>query len=400
MSTTATVSTRLLALSIAMLATACGGLGEGNRDVVVRDSAGITIVENHAAAWTDEDAWTLADEPLLSIGALDGPEEYQLFRVRAALRHPNGGLLVSNGGTNEIRVFDEDGRHVRTTGGQGAGPGEFLALRDVWRLGRDSALVADRRAGRFSVITIDGTFGRSVNFPMPPTGRRTVPQGVFDDGSLLMLASLTTGDIQDGMHVDSAVYLHYTNTGDFLTEMVQRPIQTIMLSLGDNVFVITPPYINRPSVVVQQGRWFYGEGAEYEIERFTPDGQLTHLYRRSIPNRPVTQELVDEFRDRDLGDNPPPQLREMTRTVEIPSVMPAYAELRSSTDGTLWVQNYTLPEEQPIWSAFRDDGRYLGDVVLPMGASALDIGDDYWVLVETDEFDVEYVRVYRMLKNR
>ena len=83
-----------------------------------------------------------------------------------------------------------------------------------------------------------------------------------------------------------------------------------------------------------------------------------------------------------------------------PSTMPAYLTLRTSTNGTLWVQHYTRDDEQPRWSAFRDDGRYLGDLDIPMGARVLDIGDDYWVLLETDELDVEYVRVFELLKNR
>jgi hypothetical protein len=110
--------------------------------------------------------------------------------------------------------------------------------------------------------------------------------------------------------------------------------------------------------------------------------------------------MVDEYREGDIGKNPPPQLREMRRNMDIPSTMPAYLTLRASTDGTLWVQHYTREDEQPLWSAFRQDGRYLGDLDIPTGTRVLDIGDDYWVLLETDELDVEYVRVFELLKSQ
>ena len=42
----------------------------------------------------------------------------------------------------------------------------------------------------------------------------------------------------------------------------------------------------------------------------------------------------------------------------------------------------------------------LGDLDIPIGARVLDIGDDYWVLLETDELDVECVRVYELLKSQ
>jgi hypothetical protein len=64
------------------------------------------------------------------------------------------------------------------------------------------------------------------------------------------------------------------------------------------------------------------------------------------------------------------------------------------------VQYYTREDEQPRWSAFREDGRYLGDIDVPMGARVLDIGADYWVLLETDELDVEYVRVFEFIKSQ
>ena len=160
------------------------------------------------------------------------------------------------------------------------------------------------------------------------------------------------------------------------------------------------PYTPRPSAVVQHDRWFYGEGADYEIERYSPTGRLTHLYRRSIGNRPVTQEMIDEYRE-GTGSRPlPPQILEMRANTEIPGTLPAYRTLMAGTDGTLWVQDYTDDDEQPRWSAFRDDGRYLGDLDVPMGARVLDSGDDYLVLLETDELDIEYVRVYELLKGQ
>ncbi len=379
---------------------ACGG-ERPLSNVSQRDSAGITIVENHAATWTDENAWSLSTEPVLSIGTLEGAEEYQLYRVTAALRLPGGGLFIANGGTNEIRFYDDSGQHVRTVGREGSGPGEFKVLGDVWRFGSDSVLVVDQNARRFTVLSIDGAFGRTANLPSPPEGFGPVPKGVFDDASVLMWARLSSLGDKDGQYVDSVEFLRYSLAGDLLNRMVRRPrITHVVRRIGDGGIVMIPPYSPRPSAVVQHDRWYYGEGANYEIERYSPTGRLTHLYRRSIPNRPVTQEMIDEYREGDADGNDEPQLREMRMSIDVPATMPAFQALRTSTDGTLWVQRYTREDEQPLWSAFREDGGYLGDLDIPVGARVLDIGDDYLVLLETDELEIEYVRVYELHKNR
>jgi hypothetical protein len=55
---------------------------------LVRDSAGVTIVESIEGLWAEGEGWTISGEPALTIGVDEGPEEYSLFQVRAALQLP------------------------------------------------------------------------------------------------------------------------------------------------------------------------------------------------------------------------------------------------------------------------------------------------------------------------
>jgi len=52
----------------------------------VRDSAGITIVENQAPGPASRLAWQMSANPTLSIGTVDGDADYQLFGVRVHIR--------------------------------------------------------------------------------------------------------------------------------------------------------------------------------------------------------------------------------------------------------------------------------------------------------------------------
>jgi hypothetical protein len=85
---------------------------------VVRDSAGVTIVDNEMPQPDSRLTWSISADPTLSIGTLEGEEAYQLFRVSDAMRLDDGRIVVVNGGSNEMRVFDAAGVHLASWGGE------------------------------------------------------------------------------------------------------------------------------------------------------------------------------------------------------------------------------------------------------------------------------------------
>ena len=138
-----------------LLAIALGACGAPDADTppwTVRDSAGITLVESTAPL---SPAW-VAGEPELQIGVVDGEPAYQFQSPGHAALLASGEILVAEGGANELRVFDEAGRHVRSFGRSGSGPGEFEFLSDFQLLDADSILVVDYNARRVSVFAPQG----------------------------------------------------------------------------------------------------------------------------------------------------------------------------------------------------------------------------------------------------
>ena len=111
----------ILALLVGMAACTSGGEVPATDNVL--DSAGITIVHNHVPQWSEGEAWSVSAEPRVSIGVLDGPAEYQLFDVVAAARQSDGDLVLVDGGTREVRLYDGDGVFLTKLGGRGSGPG-------------------------------------------------------------------------------------------------------------------------------------------------------------------------------------------------------------------------------------------------------------------------------------
>jgi hypothetical protein len=160
--------------------------------VIVRDSAGITIVESHGPTWVDGRSWTLSELPVVTIGTENGVEEYSLYQVRSALRLPDGAIVIANGGTDELRYYDSSGTFLYAIGNDGFGPGEFKDISGMW-LVTDTLVIQDGGQDRTSVFSASGEYLKTVMLHREP-GSNASGIGVFSDGSILGQENVIDGN--------------------------------------------------------------------------------------------------------------------------------------------------------------------------------------------------------------
>src|SRR5690606_12729845 len=126
----------------------------------VRDSAGIRIVDSRGPGrWSDGEPWTAAEA--VSIGVVDGPEEYTFGRIMDVAALPDGSVAVLDGTDLVVKVFDADGGHLRTFGGKGGGPAEFQGVTGIALRG-DTIVVHDWRLSKLAEFTLHGELIRTV----------------------------------------------------------------------------------------------------------------------------------------------------------------------------------------------------------------------------------------------
>src|SRR5688500_15639118 len=178
--------TRTRTMALLWAAVVGSGCGAGEAPgAVVRDSAGIRIVENDRPAWSDEQRWRVGPEPSVDIGG-DSAPAYLLNAVRGAQRLSDGRIAVMNGGSADVRLFDSTGRHLSTIGRRGQGPGEFAAPSRVLELPGDSLLVLDNNFRlRFTLFDPEERAVRSYMTPLS-LGSEMELIGWFRDGSSLL----------------------------------------------------------------------------------------------------------------------------------------------------------------------------------------------------------------------
>ena len=177
----------------------------------IRDSAGVRVIENARPAEDSRLLWRIGAGPMVSIGEATGEEPYLLHQVMDALMLPDRRVVIANTGTSEIRVYDAEGVHQATWGGDGGGPGEFQALAGIARWPGDSILAwqamqspsgaANLWGG--SVFDATGELGRSFRIESDD-GSGLQPRVVLAGGEIL--GRMTTGGADDGYWRYEAAY--------------------------------------------------------------------------------------------------------------------------------------------------------------------------------------------------
>ncbi len=393
-------------IMIPITLTGCGG-GDNSSAAVVRDSAGITIVENAGGIWEDGERWLASTEHTVNIGVIDGPAEYQLYRVTDILCLTDGRIVVA--ASNELRFYNANGEYLSTSGREGEGPGEFQRLGWVSKWHGDSLVAFDWGQSRVSLLDDHGEFGRS--FRIEPEGDFffVMGEGAFADGTILVKAPHNfRGGIEDGPNRNDEELQTYSNTGEFVQSVGDYPGPDQFIQSGrdgENAFIMmmSPPFGRRPPLAVYRGHFFTGAQDSYEIERHAQDGALEMLIRRNVEPRSVTDADVAAYIERELADMDDESARQSRRSsyddMPTPETMPAYGTFVVDDLGNLWVQDYEPdPDDRINWSVFNEGGQLLGTVVLASGLNVKQIGDNFVVGVWRDEYDVEHVLMYDLIK--
>ena len=326
-----------------------------------RDSAGIGIVESRRPATESRLGWRVGDRPILAIGTDEAEAGPRLYQVQAATRLPNGRVVVANGGSNELLVFDEAGAFVAAWAGQGEGPGEFMELSGLARLAGDSLIATDAMLGRVSVFDSEGNHGRTTSLEGEPgplmrmLGTGPVPYvmiGVLPNGTLFTRSSdgyETSGfwrwtnayalvEADGSGRISLGEYPGPETYSDSYTNEAERMVYVLR---------VPHPFGKTTAYAVWGDLVAFGRNETYEIRAFANDGSLARIVRRQHASGSPTQEQLDgHFRELIAGlpEERRASRREVAAKVPMVETFPAYSEIKSDALGHLWVAEFKVPD--------------------------------------------------------
>jgi len=395
----------------------------------VRDSAGVNIAENPRPSPDSRLGWTVGAEPLASIGTAEATADFQLHGVEDATRLADGRIVVANGGSMELLVFDATGQYRTAWGGEGEGPGEFRDMNRVRPWATDSLIADDPEQGRISAFDLEGSHGWTVSLRGRSETTGIVASGVQAIRGMMGLAmspdvvigilpdrTLFTRDAQfwrtSGFWRQDHAYALRTVDGDTRASLGKHPgPQTFSggsYTQGNMTYFVPlrHPFGQTTYTTVWGDLAVIGRTEAYELKAYRSDGSLARIVRRDYEPRTPTQAEQDARLRRHvatLSAERRATLAEMAPNVPLVDAFPAFAGAVGDALGHLWIAEFERPGEEydgMLWTVFDREGRVLGLVDTPEGLTIFEIGADYILAKVTDDLDIEYVRLWALTRSQ
>lgn len=391
---------RTTAAALAIIAVAaCAGEQAEPLAVAQRDTLPGGIVAMHSpgpTGWHDTLGWKLVPDGRVG-GALDEPGE--LIDPQSIALDDAGNLYVADQQPAVIKMFAPDGRFVRTMGREGQGPGEFVTAFISARGGR--LAVQDPRNSRLSLFDTAGTFIRSWS-----SGCCIWAPIQFDRQHRVYVPAMSGPDVEASYR-----YVRYDTIGTAI-DTVSVPkgeeprMWTVRSGSGGNRLQMMTPVPFTPQMrhaVAPDGSIVFGWTGEYRLVRTDGHDTLGVMSRDWTPD-PLSEERrqrhVDGMVERMGPGMDEVVLRNSFPVGEIPSTLPAFAELNIDGGGNIWLTT-DADSASARFDVFSPEGAWLGRVTIPESFDPFTPaawGTDRLYVAREDEDGVPYIARYRIAR--
>jgi len=366
------------------LVVACGGdaPAEWHGTIDTLPSGIIHVSNPETGLWGDRDLWQLVEIARIGTRFDSGPEVFGEISDIDVDRA--GRVYVFDRQAANVRVFERDGRYVRTIGRPGGGPGEFRAVNGIAIDSASRLWVHNQGNLRYSVFDTSGAL------VMEP--RATATNIRFVDWTSAFSAA---GDLME--------------QGGYITEQgpvigLRRYDLTTESMVDVNVSLWGPPSrggtVSSTTSTLAPNGWWRGDKYQYRLIHTGFEGDTVRI----IDAARVAGMLSPA--ERDSAKKQERDLNRRSRQGEInleTTLRQIFQKVLLDDSNHLWVMLEPEPDEPTTsFDVFDPIGRYLGEVTAPdrVESRAPPVFRDNTIYyVAKDELDVQYVVVAQIVRS-
>lgn len=327
----------------------------------------VVVVKNPIDPIYGEEIFSLEEE--LSIGVKEGPKEYMFSQVRDIDVDDDGNMYVLDQKESQIKMFDRNGRYLRTIGRRGQGPGELGSAYFLSLTAQRHLIVEDVRGRRMVFFTLEGEFIKNL------ISARNFFVGSKVDSKECFYGIMPIQDenphyelrkLDPNLEVLHTVISSTSVLTQQKTYKVYSPMITFDLDKDDNIV--------------------FGYPDTYEINIYDPAGKPVQKITKIFKPVEISVEEKEEVANR----QPPPGY-----TFDIPKFHSAFQGILVDDQSRIYVCTWEKDDGKYYHDIFTPDGKYLAKVLLNFTPVVIKKNKIY--AIETDEEGYQKIKRYQIV---
>lgn len=338
---------------------------------------GVTLVKNPLEPIYGEDVLELDEE--LIIGEAEGREEYMFSRVTSVAVDGLENIYVLDLLEANIKVFDKDGKYLKTIGKKGQGPDEFQSPISIIITPQDEILVNDGRARQLKFFSLEGNQIRQISSAkhlgfMGPrvdsTGGIIAGVGSMGEDSFIRSIKKFTEELEEKFTLSTVEFSRFTDINPF------SPRQYWVVNKSDQII------------------WAFPN--KYEFHVVNPDGTLVKTIMKEYTPVPVTKEDKDKWLKTIYGgeQNVPSDVKIAWNEHQC-----AFQHISIDEQDRIFIQTFETEDEtgKHCYDVFDSEGKCITRLLLSSQPQVWKNGKLY--TVEEDEDGFQYIKRYKVTWN-
>lgn len=369
---------------LAALSVRSPAVGVDGQRAVTRVEDGVTVVHNpKKGAPPPGVPSSLTLKPDLTIGNEAGDENYMFSQLRSVAVDDRENIYALDMKEIKVRAFDRDGKHFRTFGKKGKGPGEIDSPLRMEMTRGDLLVIEDFSSAKFVVFSLDGAVVKEI-----PLGKyRFVIRFKFN----------SLGNI----YADARTYDETKSTSEMIKFSPDFKPLSVIASFeekrgGRELTAFSPSFALQ---VTQADNLILTvtQTEAYEFKVMDPEGKLVRRVVKDYEPVKVTAAIKDKLLKDTWGDQGVPP----GYTFNVPSHLPAVYYFILDDQDRMIVRTYES-EKKPdgdwiFYDVFDAEGRWLTRFSLPEREMAfISKKKKLYCMVQENEEGIPQVKRYDM----